>query len=150
MDLMNAQANQEKASSSSCKRVLAIDPGRLKCGVAVVSSSDSLPVYQAVIETADLSKKTADLEQQFCPDVIVIGDGTTSANAAQVVKETSRLPVELVDEKFTSQMARRRYFEHNPPRGLRRLLPISLQTPGRPIDDYVAILLAEKYLAELE
>ena len=149
---MNARANQEqeKASLSSCKRVLAIDPGRLKCGVAVVSSSNSLPVYQAVIETAYLSKKIADLEQRFCPDVIVIGDGTTSANTAQVVKETSRLPVELVDEKFTSQMARKRYFEHNPPRGLRRLLPISLQTPDRPIDDYVAILLAEKYLAALE
>jgi RNase H-fold protein (predicted Holliday junction resolvase) len=147
---MNARENQEKASSSSCKRILAIDPGRLKCGVAVVNSNDGQPVYQAVIETADLSKTLADMEQRFSPDVIVIGDGTTSAEAAQVVKETSKLPVELVDEKFTSQMARKRYFEHNPPRGLRKLLPISLQTPGKPIDDYVAVILAEKYLAKLE
>ncbi|HKM17981.1 MAG TPA: pre-16S rRNA-processing nuclease YqgF, partial [Limnochordia bacterium] len=34
----------------------------------------------------------------------------------------------------------------HPPRGWRRLLPVSLQTPPVPIDDYVAVILAQRYL----
>jgi hypothetical protein len=35
-----------------------------------------------------------------------------------------------------------------PPRGLQRLIPQGLRIPARPIDDIVAILLIERYLAK--
>jgi hypothetical protein len=53
----------------------------------------------------------------------------------------------LVDEHRSSEQGRRRYFRDNPPRGWRRLLPVGLQTPPRAYDDYVAVILAERYLA---
>ncbi|MCE5323045.1 pre-16S rRNA-processing nuclease YqgF [bacterium] len=134
--------------SGEVKTVLAIDPGSMKCGAAVVACKDgSAPdvVHHAVIETDRLGESVADLEKRFHPDLIVIGNGTTSSQAVCVVDMVSDLPVELVDEKFTSELARKIYFKDNPPRGLRRLIPISLQTPARPYDDYVAIILAERY-----
>jgi hypothetical protein len=53
----------------------------------------------------------------------------------------------LVDERETTLQARERYWEHNPRRGWRRLLPSSLQTPPEPVDDFVALILAERVLA---
>ena len=34
----------------------------------------------------------------------------------------------------------------NPPRGWRRLLPVSMQMPPEPYDDYVAVILAQRFL----
>jgi hypothetical protein len=36
-----------------------------------------------------------------------------------------------------------------PPQGLTRLIPQGLRVPPRPIDDIVAILLIERYLAQI-
>lgn len=131
--------------------VLAVDPGRLKCGVAVARTAadpaHSIEVlHQSVVESSRLGETVADLQRQHHSDVIIVGDGTTSAQAAKTIGEVSAVPIEIVDEKFTSLLARRRFFQDNPPRGLRRLIPLSLQTPDRPCDDYVAVILAERYL----
>ncbi len=58
------------------------------------------------------------------------------------------VPVEVVDEKYSTLRARERYFRENPPRGLRRFIPISLQTPREPYDDCAAVILAEQFLQE--
>ena len=57
------------------------------------------------------------------------------------------MEVTLVDEHRSTEEARRRYFVDNPPSGWRRLMPRGLLTPPVPYDDYVAIILAERYLA---
>jgi len=54
--------------------------------------------------------------------------------------------VELVDERETTLLARARYFADHPPRGWRRLVPRGMLLPPRPIDDYAALLIAERYL----
>jgi hypothetical protein len=54
-----------------------------------------------------------------------------------------------VDESYTSEAARRRYVAENPPRGLERLLPSSLRTPSVPYDDYVAVILGERFWESL-
>lgn len=81
---------------------------------------------------------------------LVVGDGTGS-KAFLADLERSGLgarfrSVHLVNEHLSSVEARRRYFEENPPKGLRRLLPWTLQTPPVPIDDYVAVILGERFL----
>ncbi|MCL5102838.1 MAG: Holliday junction resolvase RuvX [Armatimonadetes bacterium] len=130
--------------------VLAIDPGRSKCGLAVVRRMAGGPfevLHRGVIETSELAATLADLSARFGPDVIVVGDGTNSPSVAHVAEELEAAPVLMVDEKFTTILARKRYFKENPPKGLRRLIPTSLQTPPRPCDDYVAVILAENYLS---
>lgn len=130
----------------SRRTVLAIDPGRSKCGIAVVAHG-TLPevLYRAVVATDELCQVLSDLAGRFDPEVLVVGNGTTASVAARVAEATG-IPVEIVDERFTSIEARKRYFAEHPPRGLRRLIPVSLQTPPQPIDDYVATILAERYL----
>ncbi|MCE5315589.1 Holliday junction resolvase RuvX [bacterium] len=133
------------------KTILAVDPGRSKCGVAVVRAAVELPrsvdiLHKSVIESARLGEIVIDLRRRYDPDVIIIGNGTTSAQAAKAVSEVDSCPVEMVDEKYTSLLARKRFLKDNPPRGLKKLIPISLQTPDRPCDDYVAVILAERYI----
>ena len=37
------------------------------------------------------------------------------------------------------------YWREHPPRGLMRLIPVTMQVPPVPVDDYVAVILAERY-----
>ena len=128
--------------------VLAIDPGQHKCGVAVVKAAGGAfeALYQGVTTIADLQRLLAELVSRFEPESIVIGNGTNSAHVARTAASATAAPVVVVDERFSTIAARKRFFEQNPPRGLRRLIPLSLQTPSRPYDDYVAVILAEEYL----
>jgi RNase H-fold protein (predicted Holliday junction resolvase) len=59
------------------------------------------------------------------------------------------LQIVQVDERYSSLEARDRYWQMYPPQGLARLLPQGMRQPPRPIDDIVAILLVERYLARL-
>ncbi len=126
--------------------VLAIDPGRSKCGIAVVADGAEAEVlHRAVVPTDHLRQAVSELTARHRPEAILVGDGTTASEAAKAAEQAGA-PVKVVDERLTSVEARKRYFVENPPRGLRRLIPVSLQTPSQPIDDYVAIILAERYL----
>ena len=82
---------------------------------------------------------------------VVLGDGTGSASFAREIEASSlaaRVDVCLVDEHLSTLAARERYFDENPPRGWRRLLPRSMQVPPAPYDDYVAVILGERYLEQ--
>lgn len=127
--------------------VLAIDPGTLKCGVAVVKGAEGHILHRSVVATGELASEVARLSQEHPPSTILVGSGTSSASAIEAVEKLNIAPIKLVDEVMTSIAARKRYFKENPPRGLRRLLPTSLQTPPVPYDDYVAVILAERYLS---
>lgn len=131
-----------------CATVLAVDPGRCKCGVAVVRNSDNIEVlHRAVVSTEQISDILIDLCARYSPEAILIGNGTTASFVKEMADRLDRL-VELVDERLTSVEARKRYFRENPPKGLRKFIPTSLQTPNVPIDDYVAVILAERYLVD--
>jgi RNase H-fold protein (predicted Holliday junction resolvase) len=126
-------------------RVLAIDPGRWKCGVALVDSEDGL-LERAVIPRQDLATVVPDWCARHQPQLILLGSGTGSRGLNELL---SPLPVPLkrVAERDTTRLARARYFSEHPPRGWRRLLPVGLQTPPIPIDDYAAWMIAEQFLS---
>jgi RNase H-fold protein (predicted Holliday junction resolvase) len=131
--------------------VLAIDPGRDKCGVAVVTpaapDADRFEIdYRGVVAVDELPALLARLVERFRPAVVVVGNGTNSAQITRFAEGATGVSVVIVDERFSTIAARKRFFEENPPRGWRKLIPLSLQTPGRPYDDYVAVILAEEYL----
>ena len=126
---------------SSC--VLAIDPGRDKCGVAVLASNGRVLV-QRVVPTAELDAAVGELIQSYAPTVIM-GDGTTSADAKKRV-EALGVPVLLVDEYRTTDAAKCAYWEAHPPRGWRRLMPRGMLVPPVPVDDFVAVILAQRFL----
>jgi hypothetical protein len=126
--------------------VLAIDPGREKCGLAVVEPGRVL--HREVVVRAHLRQRAEDLSRHFPVAVVVVGDATGSQDVIAELLELGR-PVRVVPEAGTTLVARRRYFQEHPPRGLLRFLPPGLRVPPEPFDDYVAVLLAERYLKTL-
>lgn len=125
--------------------VLSIDPGHSKCGVAVVGAASGV-LFAKVIPTDDVDKCVHGLLERFSINAILLGSGTGSRAIRQLLNGIENVPIIAVDERWTTLDARRRYFQDHPPRGWRRLIPLSLQVPPEPYDHYVAILLAERYL----
>ena len=123
--------------------VLAIDPGREKCGVAVLAS-DGRILVQEVVATAALDAAVGELIRAYEPNVIM-GNGTTSADAKKRV-EALGVSVTLVDEYRTTDAAKCAYWKAYPPRGWRRLVPRGMLVPPVPVDDFVAVILAQRFL----
>lgn len=126
--------------------VIAIDPGREKCGLAVVGDRGILA--RCILPPGDIPDSVAKLISEHSPETVVIGNGTHArALASALRKRISDTPILFVDESYTTLRARNRFFQENPPRGLRRLIPRGLLAPDRPIDDLAAVILAEDFLA---
>ena len=126
--------------------VLAIDPGRDKCGIAVLSPAGNILLHET-LPTAGLAARVAALAAEYEP-CIIMGDGTTSAAAKTRVEENLGAgTVTLVDEYRTTEEGRRLAWTAYPPHGWRRLVPRGLLTPPVPVDDFAAAALARRFLA---
>ncbi len=79
--------------------------------------------------------------------MILMGNATWSEKLKPVVRKVSgSIPLKLVDEKHSTERAKLRYFRENPPRGLWKLIPVTLQIPKEPYDDYAAVVFAEDFI----
>ncbi|SMC38924.1 resolvase [Sporomusa malonica] len=132
--------------------VLSIDPGREKCGIAVVHKELGI-IHKAIIPTTELITTVATLAAAYNLTTAVIGDGTSSQTArkslAAIAVNGQKLTITPVNEHHSTDEARKRYWVNNPPQGLKRLIPTSMQVPPVPVDDYVAVILAERYFSGL-
>ena len=129
--------------------ILGLDPGRQKCGLAIMGV-DRILRYQEVVPVDAVLAKIGALRQQFPISTIVLGDQTGSKQWKNTLTQLDDPPrIMVVDERYSSLEARDRYWQMYPPTGLAKLMPQSLRTIPRPIDDIVAILLIERYLNRL-
>jgi RNase H-fold protein (predicted Holliday junction resolvase) len=137
-------------SSPMQPAILGFDPGRDKCGLAVMGLDRQLQYHQVVPANQAIATITT-LRQQFPISLLVMGDQTTAKGWKQQINQelSEAVNIVLVDERYTSLEARDRYWQMYPPKGLYRLLPKGLRQPPRPVDDIVAILLIERYLNRL-
>lgn len=133
------------------RTVLAIDPGTSKCGMALVrrdESGSSRLIWRAIAKKEDLASKLDEAMGVERFNMVIVGSGTNSKEIIHRVREgMPSMGILVVDEKDTSYQARERYWEHNPRRGWRKFLPSTLQVPPEPVDDFVALILAERVLA---
>lgn len=127
--------------------ILGFDPGKDKCGLAVMGLDQRL-YYHQVVSSSDAIATIVTLRQKYPISTLVMGDQTTAKQWKKQLEQ--QLPesvnIVLVDERYSSLEARDRYWEMYPPKGLSKLLPQGMRQPPRPIDDIVAILLIERYL----
>jgi RNase H-fold protein (predicted Holliday junction resolvase) len=125
------------------------DPGRDKCGLAVVGLTGELWEHR-VIPAREALAALEELQQRFTIRQLILGDRTTSSAWQRQIQQglAASPPITPVDEHNTTLEARDRYWQMYPARGLTRLLPQGLRQPPRPIDDIVAILLVERYLQQ--
>lgn len=126
--------------------IAALDPGRDKCGFAVLSKTGDT-LFQKIIETLCLENEIKDAREKFKFNTLVMGNGTTSKIAKSRIETFfDDLSIKVIDEYNTTQMAKGEYFKANPPKGLMKLIPLSMQTPPVPVDDYVAVILGKRFL----
>jgi len=131
------------------RAILGIDPGTRKCGYAVVTALGAPPLDLGIVATEALAETLRALGERYALRAVALGGGTHAGFVEPLVRELA-IPVELVDERETTLLARRRYFAAHPPRGWRRLIPSGMLLPPRPIDDFAALLIAERYLERTE
>jgi hypothetical protein len=128
--------------------IAAVDPGREKCGLALMSTAGEV-IEQRVVPRREALTYLSTWHRCHPLKTIVLGNRTGSRQFAQEIEESplgARVPISLVEEHLSTLEARERYFTARPPRGWRRLIPVSLQVPPEPYDDFVAVILGERYL----
>lgn len=128
----------------AARPVLGIDPGMRKCGFAVVGPARA-PLALGIEPTETLFPRVRELVAAYAPAAIALGGGTNADAVAAILAQTG-LPIHLTDERETTLRARARYFADHPPGGWKRFVPRGMLLPPRPIDDYAALLIAERYL----
>ncbi len=125
---------------------LGFDPGKDKCGLAIVSS-DGQPLRHEVIASDQAIATVERWCGEFELERLILGDQTGAKRwRSQIQALLPDLPIELIDERFSSQEARDRFWDFYPAKGIQRLLPRGMRVPPRAIDDLVAIILVERFL----
>lgn len=121
-----------------------LDPGRSKCGVVRTDATGKTIVQAFVLPPEICFERLLEWHRQGLIKALVMGDGTGSVQWRSRLE--GQLPIHSVDERGSTLEARRRYWDLEPPRGWRRLLPEGLRQPPRDWDDVVAQLLLERWL----
>lgn len=126
--------------------ILAIDPGREKCGLAILDENKKAVEKQVVSREATLSI-LKDYCNKYAISALVIGKGAFGNKLGTEISQSGvSKNIIFIPEYNSTLEARKRYWKENPPKGLWRLIPPSLRFPPAPIDDYAAVILGERYL----
>ena len=130
------------------KLYLGIDPGRSKTGLALVDGAGKI-VKLHIAESQNIDNEIVEFIKNSCPVQIVLGNGTNSRNIGKSVKKV--LPdvmVTVVEEAHSTEEARTLYWQENPPKGLKKLIPLGMLVPPVPLDAYAAVILVRRFLED--
>lgn len=130
------------------KLYLGIDPGRSKTGLALVNGAGKI-VKLHIAESQNIDNEIVEFIKNSCPVHIVLGNGTNSRNIGESVKRI--LPdvmVAVVEEAHSTEEARTLYWQENPPKGLKKLIPLGMLVPPVPLDAYAAVILVRRFLED--
>ena len=125
--------------------IISIDPGKAKCGIAVVNSSGEV-LKRKVVSTTIIVETLSEFINKYSAEKFLIGSGTFSKTVKKMITDLlPNITIEVVDEKHSTEVARKLYFKEYPPKGIFKIIPLGLQIPPVPYDDFAAIVLAKKY-----
>ena len=125
-------------------RVIALDPGRSKCGLLLADIATNTVVQGMVIPSAEVLDQLRSWMEDAQIAELVIGDGTSST--IWLHQLPASLKVRVVDETGTTLRARARYWQLWPARGWKRLLPLGLRIPSGDLDAIAALVILETHL----
>lgn len=125
--------------------VLGVDPGTRKAGFAIAPDDGSAALALGIEPIETLAERLRGLLAVHRVEALALGGGTHASHVAALLGGLG-LPVHVVDETDTTYRARALYFADHPPKGWRRLVPLGMQLPPRPIDDYAALLIARRFM----
>ena len=129
------------------QKYLGIDPGRSKTGLALVDAAGSIvALHIAHTEHIEVELSAFAGKEQLAG--IIMGDGTNSKAIGQAVSKVfAAVPLALVGEAHSTEEARSLYWQVNPPRGWRKLVPLGMLVPSEPLDAYAAVVQVKRWLA---
>ena len=125
-------------------RVIAIDPGKSKCGLVLADISQK-KVYEAIIiKSAFIENHVRNLITAEDVSQIIIGNGTTSR---EIRAKLYFFKKEIItfEEKNTTYRAKVRYFELFPISGLKFLMPREVFILNKNLDAISALIILEDY-----
>ncbi|MBS3811131.1 MAG: Holliday junction resolvase RuvX [Halanaerobiales bacterium] len=126
--------------------LMGIDPGRRKCGVAILNEAGEV-LQKQVVDTSNLSKVIEKTLNDYSINKCILGNGTYADkifNILQLLIDEKK--IKFIEEENSTFIAEQRYLKENPPFGIKFLNKIFRIKPKRPLDDYTAVVLVEKYL----
>lgn len=130
------------------KLYLGIDPGRSKTGLALVNGAGKI-VKLHIAESQNIDNEIVEFIKNSCPVHIVLGNGTNSRNIGESVKRVlNDVMVAVVEEAHSTEEARTLYWQENPPKGLKKLIPLGMLVPPVPLDAYAAVILVRRFLED--
>ena len=130
------------------KLYLGIDPGRSKTGLALVNGAGKI-VKLRIAESQNIDNEIVEFIKNSCPVHIVLGNGTNSRNIGESVKRVlNDVMVAVVEEAHSTEEARTLYWQENPPKGLKKLIPLGMLVPPVPLDAYAAVILVRRFLED--
>ena len=134
-------------------KLLAIDPGTAKCGLAILDS-DAKVLFREISPTDSIQIRLAILIKEWKISHVVFGESTGAKQMKLLLENLqqegeSTFTLHSVDEKNSTLEARPLYWQEYPRHGLLRFLPISLLSPPVAIDDFAAVVLGRRFLEKL-
>ena len=125
-------------------RVIAIDPGKSKCGLVLADISQK-KVYEAIIiKSAFIENHVRNLITAEDVSQIIIGNGTTSREIEEKLNFFKK-EIIIFEEKNTTYRAKARYFELFPISGLKFLVPREVFILNKNLDAISALIILEDY-----
>jgi len=125
-------------------KVIALDPGRTKCGLVLAEISEK-KVYKAIILKSEfLENYVRNLIAAEDISQIILGNGTTSK---KIIEKLYFFKKEIItfEERNTTFRAKARYFELFPISGLKFLMPREVFILNKNLDAISALIILEDY-----
>jgi len=136
--------------AASRPRYLGIDPGRAKCGFAVVFENGERDGLD-VVPTATVEGRIDEQVRAGGVIAFCVGHATTSGAIVELCRRRwPNVELHVVDETNSTFEARALYFADHPPKGLWRLVPRGLLVPNVALDGYAALIIVQRYKRSLE
>ena len=125
-------------------KVIAIDPGKSKCGLVLAEISEK-KIYKAIIlRSALIEDYVRNLNTVEDISKIIIGNGTTSKETIEKLNFFKK-EITTFEEKNTTFRAKARYFELFPVSGWRFLIPREVFLLNKNLDAISALIILEDY-----
>lgn len=128
------------------KLFLGVDPGRSKTGLALVDETGDIEgLYIARMD--NFIEELRNFCRQVKLEAVILGDGTNSNKVSLIIKEVlPMLEQHFIGEAYSTEEARKLYWQVNPPRGWQKLVPLGLLVPKEPLDAYAAVVQVRRWL----
>ena len=127
---------------------LGVDPGSAKTGFAWLEADGQINKV-AVLATAALKELLPQILIS-APTAVILGNGTNCDKIKKMLLAADTASkIIVIEESYSTEEARRLYWQENPPHGWRRLLPLGLQVPPVNLDGYAAAVLVRRYLKKI-